>query len=94
MPLSVLEFASPVSFQVTNDGEEVGGALTYSVRTYVNNMQNSATVGELAKAVWNYYTSAAAYTEAASQPPADCARSMHTSYFPSRRKEGARLTPR
>lgn len=71
MPLSVLEFASPVSFQVTNDGEEVGGALTYSVRTYVNNMQNSATVGELAKAVWNYYTSAAAYTEAASQPPAD-----------------------
>lgn len=68
MPLSVVEFASPVMFQVMNDGEAVGGELTYSVRTYVNNKYESATVGALSKAVWNYYSSAAAYKEAASVP--------------------------
>lgn len=68
MPLSVVEFASPVTFQVMNDGEAVGGELTYSVRTYVNNKYESATVGALSKAVWNYYSSAVAYKEAASVP--------------------------
>ncbi len=68
MPLSVLEFASPVTFQVQNGGEEIGEPLTYSVRTYIDQKQDSQTVGSLAKAVWNYYTSVKAYEEAAGVP--------------------------
>lgn len=68
MPLSVLEFASPVTFQVQNGGEEIGEPLTYSVRTYIDQKQDSQTVGSLAKAVWNYYTSVKAYEEALNTP--------------------------
>lgn len=61
--IQATEFDSPVTFKLLRNGVQVGQTLTYSVNTYVCNMQNSMIPGlaDLVQAIYNYGVSAKAY---------------------------------
>ena len=63
--VNVVDFANAYTVKVLNDkNEEVGQTLTYSVNSYVLSKYSDTSMGNIAKAVYNYGVSAKAYDSA------------------------------
>ena len=62
--VAAYEYGDPVTAVIKNNGTQVGGALTYSVNSYVYSMQNNTQYPNLAalvRAIYNYGKSAREY---------------------------------
>lgn len=61
--LSATEFDSVITAKVKDNGNYVGDAFSYSVKSFVYDNQNDAIVGDIAKAVYNYGKSTVNYRD-------------------------------
>lgn len=62
--ISATQFNNVLKIQAYEGETAIGGLLTYSVASYVHNMQDDAEIGALAKATYAYGHSASAYKNA------------------------------